>query len=82
MRISQESLVVGAEVVPDSIWSTLRSFVRALALEVNYWLEQGPACEHRNKALMSTYGQRCWDCGRVRTLGSGIVRSIWHWETR
>ncbi len=59
---------------------TLASFLRGAvdkALTLGSILT---TCEHRNTHFPSRYQQRCYDCGRVRTVGIHDLPGFWHRE--
>ena len=62
----------------QSVVRTLRGVAHCIA----YLLSIPTTCPHTNTHKTTRYQQACWDCGRIRTIDSYGLISVWHREVR
>lgn len=64
--------------VPKVTGSLVRMVLRVAGVVSGLFAE----CPHRNTHFPGWHTQRCWGCGRVRSVGTHVEPGPWRWEVR
>ncbi len=68
--------VIAVEVPRVTVKSVLRAVRRGWKLAWDFF----PLCAHGNRVYLTPNEQVCWDCGRSRVLGCGLLSDLWRYR--